>query len=98
VPAAPPTSLREHKLTAYRDLLNLIAVDSGAVGGRVGFSRTMKALQDGFQALNSKMWILMADDECPSVDTTWSLNGIDDSDAASCSTPPGAPVAKRSRA
>ena len=81
VPAAPPTSLREHKLTAYRDLLNLIAVDSGAVGC-VGFSRTMKALQDGFQALNSKMWVLMADDECPSVDTTWSLNGIDYSDAA----------------
>lgn len=80
VPTAPPTSLREHKLTTYRDLLNLIAIDSGAVGC-VGLSRTMKALQDGFQAVNSKMWIVMAD-ECPSVDTTLSLNGIDDSDTA----------------
>lgn len=80
VPTAPPTSLREHKLNAYRDLLNLIAVDSGAVAC-VGLSRIMKALQVGLQAVNSQMRMLMAD-ECPSVNTTWSLNGIDDSDTA----------------
>jgi acyl-CoA synthetase (AMP-forming)/AMP-acid ligase II len=78
VPTAPPTSLREHKLNAYRDLLNLIAVDSGAVAC-VGLSRIMKALQGGLQAVNSKMRMLMAD-EYSSLNTTLSLNGVDDSD------------------
>ncbi len=80
VPAAPPTSLREHKLNAYRDLLNVIAVDSGAVAC-VGFSRIMKALQGGLPAVKSKMWMVMAD-ECPLVNKALSLNGIDDSDTA----------------
>lgn len=80
VPTAPPTSLREHKLNAYTDLLNLIAVDSGAVAC-VGLSRIMKALQDGLQAVNSQMCMLTAD-ECHPVNTALSLNGIDDTDTA----------------
>lgn len=65
VPTAPPTSLRESKFNAYLDLLNGIAVDSGAAVC-VSSSRIMNALQAGLQSVNPLMRIMLADESSQS--------------------------------
>jgi acyl-CoA synthetase (AMP-forming)/AMP-acid ligase II len=60
VPAAPPTSLKGSKLDGYRDLINCIALNSGAAG-LVGFARTTSVLDEMLHDGNSRLKILLAD-------------------------------------
>jgi len=61
LPTAPPTSLKESKFNAYQNLLNSIALDSGAAVC-VSSARIMKALQVGLQSVNPQMRTLLADE------------------------------------
>lgn len=65
VPTAPPTSLKESKLHAYQDLLNGIAVDSGAAMC-VSTAKIVEAVRLGLESVNPQIRIMMADESCSS--------------------------------
>lgn len=80
VPVAPPTSLKEHKLKNYQDLLNNIAIDAGGAVC-VSLARIMNALQAGLHRVNPRLRILLAD-EAPQAISPFTPSACDRSDTA----------------